>query len=100
MPVKWTADKDSFILNHLLIDTRIKIDNAVIDSMIETWRMYPRLYSMTPHLLTINTLLPLLITRIYFISIFTHHSHSPFPSTILPTPITFIFFPFTLSRQS
>ncbi|KAG2160736.1 hypothetical protein VTO58DRAFT_104723 [Aureobasidium pullulans] len=37
MVVKWTNDKDSFILNHLLTDASIKIDTNVIDAMIATW---------------------------------------------------------------
>lgn len=40
MVVKWTNDKDSFILNHLLTDASIKIDTNVIDAMIATWRKY------------------------------------------------------------
>lgn len=40
MVVKWSADKDQFILNHLLTDTSIKINNDVLDAMIQTWRMY------------------------------------------------------------
>jgi len=49
MVVKWSADKDQFILNHLLTDTSIKINNDVLDAMIQTWRMYPPLsYSFLP----------------------------------------------------
>jgi hypothetical protein len=40
MVVKWTSDKDQFILNHLLTDSGIKIGNEVLDAMIQTWRMY------------------------------------------------------------
>ncbi|KAI5208643.1 hypothetical protein E4T39_01311 [Aureobasidium subglaciale] len=37
MVVKWTADKDSFILNHLLTSSSIKIDSSVLDEMIASW---------------------------------------------------------------
>jgi hypothetical protein len=40
MVVKWTSDKDQFVLNHLLTDSSIKIGNDVLDAMIQTWRMY------------------------------------------------------------
>jgi hypothetical protein len=40
MVVKWTSDKDQFVLNHLLTDSSIKINNDVLDAMIQTWRMY------------------------------------------------------------
>jgi hypothetical protein len=40
MVVKWTSDKDQFVLNHLLTDSSIKINNEVLDAMIQTWRMY------------------------------------------------------------
>ncbi|KAI5272840.1 hypothetical protein E4T47_03878 [Aureobasidium subglaciale] len=37
MVVKWTPDKDSFILNHLLTSSSIKIDASVLDEMIAAW---------------------------------------------------------------
>lgn len=40
MVVKWSADKDQFILNHLLTDASIKVNNDVLDAMIQTWRTY------------------------------------------------------------
>ncbi|KAK6008625.1 hypothetical protein QM012_000528 [Aureobasidium pullulans] len=37
MVVKWSSDKDQFILCHLLEDKNIKISNDVLDSMIAAW---------------------------------------------------------------
>lgn len=40
MVVKWSSEKDQFILCHILEDKNIKISNDVLDSMIAAWRMY------------------------------------------------------------
>lgn len=54
MVVKWSSEKDQFILCHILEDKGIKISNDVLDSMIAAWRMYsissrPLLFSLTRH---------------------------------------------------
>lgn len=40
MVVKWSSEKDQFILCHILEDKNIKISNDVLDSMMAAWRMY------------------------------------------------------------
>ncbi|KAG9634689.1 hypothetical protein KCU64_g15317, partial [Aureobasidium melanogenum] len=37
MVVKWSSEKDQFILCHILEDKNIKISNDVLDSMIAAW---------------------------------------------------------------
>ncbi|CAD0099347.1 unnamed protein product [Aureobasidium mustum] len=41
MVVKWSSEKDQFILCHILEDKNIKISTEVLDSMIAAWRNTP-----------------------------------------------------------
>jgi len=82
MVVKWSADKDQFILNHLLTDTSIKINNDVLDAMIQTWRMYSPLSHISLLFLHHNLSFPsrLVYTTLYFLFALhpcTFHPSSP-----------------------
>ncbi|CAD0087112.1 unnamed protein product [Aureobasidium vineae] len=41
MVVKWSSEKDQFILTHILEDKNIKITTDVLDAMITAWRNPP-----------------------------------------------------------